>query len=282
MSHFRVLALTNDVEEALRPYNEQDDEFFTLKDSTELEKKYYEKYKEEGETISEYLKRDGYKVVSDESEIEECENERRSFALVKNEELIKCGYFCNPNTKWDWWSDSRDGFSRYDMSDFILKKEFEDVDVLDLRVKHIDFKAMLEKERERNREDYRKYIEALGHQPNFKSWDMLHKEYGEDFGKTDKESKIYWEQPDVKVYTEKITSWGNPDEYLCTEDEYVNKATYPFYTIVANGEWYERGEMGWFAIDSNVKDAIEFNKGFEKILSEVHPETEVHVVDCHI
>lgn len=282
MSHFRVLALTNDVEEALRPYNEQDDEFFTLKDSTKQEKKYYEKYKDKGETIAEYLKKDGYKVVSDESEIEDCEDDKRSFALVKDGELIKCGYFCNQNAKWDWWVDSRDGYSRYDMSDIILKKEYEGINILNLRVKHIDFKAMLEKEREENRKEYRKYIEALGHQPNFKTWDMLRKEYGKDFGKTDEEREIYWNQPDVQVYIAKITSWGNPDEYLCTEEEYANKATYPFYTVVANGEWFERGEMGWFGIDSNVKDPSVFNENFERILSEVAPETEVHIVDCHI
>ncbi len=54
------------------------------------------------------------------------------------------------------------------------------------------------------------------------------------------------------------------------------------YAILHNGEWIERGQMGWFGMSSNEKSKEEWDKQFADVIAQLDPEDEVTVVDCHI
>lgn len=66
---------------------------------------------------------------------------------------------------------------------------------------------------------------------------------------------------------------------LCELD--LDCVTVP-YAIVKDGKWHAQGKMGWFGSSSNDTEQDEWDKEFRALLSDLHPETLLTVVDCHI
>lgn len=67
--------------------------------------------------------------------------------------------------------------------------------------------------------------------------------------------------------------------------DYVEKernAAIATYAFVHNGQWHERGEMGWFGMANNEKDLDEWGKEFNKFLDSLPDDTLLSVYDCHI
>lgn len=56
----------------------------------------------------------------------------------------------------------------------------------------------------------------------------------------------------------------------------------PFCFVNEDGEWYEKGEMGWFAITTNEVDKDTWRAAFEEYISTVKDDCLVTVVDFHI
>jgi len=50
--------------------------------------------------------------------------------------------------------------------------------------------------------------------------------------------------------------------------------------VVADGQWYGKGDMGWFGMMSN-KDA-DWETKFEELFKNLNPEHYISIVDCHI
>ena len=79
------------------------------------------------------------------------------------------------------------------------------------------------------------------------------------------------------------TDWqGNPFKRLKDEyDWHYTNDDMPF-CVVIDGEWYERGQMGWWACVSNEKDKDVWNEEVAKMLAEIPADSEVYNVDFHI
>ena len=69
---------------------------------------------------------------------------------------------------------------------------------------------------------------------------------------------------------------------MCTEQEYVDKTTYPISQIVTDDEWIAQCEVGWFGVTYNETPAKEYNKRVDEALAKIDPETNVYIMDCHI
>lgn len=272
MTHFRAVVVSDDYEKALRPYDENNKRAFKPKDCTD----------EFADKTREQIKICGFEIAESEKDEKAYLLHKQNYALFDGDKLVKGVYFCNPNAKYDYYADVT--YYNGDGSDhLVFKKEYEHIrDTNEIKLKYIDFPATMEKEREKRRKAYQKYVEVLGHVPNFKTWDMLKKEYGEDFSKEEKNRDIYWNQPDVKAYNDKICSLGNPDEYMCTEEEFVNKTTYPFTIFVTDKKWIAKHEVGWFAVTYDEIPAEEYNRRVDDAVKKINPETSVHIMDCHI
>ena len=75
---------------------------------------------------------------------------------------------------------------------------------------------------------------------------------------------------------------GNPRKQLKEDYEWhYSKEELPF-CIVIDGVWYERGEMGWWAMVSNEKDKNQWGNEIEKLLEKIPADAEVYSVDFHI
>lgn len=272
MTHFRAVVISNDYARALEPYCETDRDYFKPIDHTST---YAGKTKEE-------LKEEDFDIVTTDEEEQEDIQEKQDYARFDGDGLVKVIRFYNPNAKYDYYGERAYFRGNSEENDIVFKKEYGHIrGTKEIKLKYLDFPAMLEKERKRRRELYQRYVKILGHVPNFKTWKMFEDEYGEDFPKEEKNIDIYWNQPDVKAYNEKMCSWGNPDEFMCTEQEYVDRTTYPISQIVTDDEWIAEHEVGWWAITYG-HISTEYNKKVDKALANIDPETNVYIMDCHI
>ena len=62
----------------------------------------------------------------------------------------------------------------------------------------------------------------------------------------------------------------------------MDKIGTPYAYVDTNGNWYERGEMGWFGVSSNDKDEKSWNDEFKKFINNQKKSTIITLVDCHI
>jgi len=75
------------------------------------------------------------------------------------------------------------------------------------------------------------------------------------------------------------------EDYNCTEDEYAKRAAnnaISTFALVKDGEWYEKGEMGWWACVSNEMNQDEWNLKVNEMFNELPDDTLVSIFDCHI
>jgi hypothetical protein len=99
--------------------------------------------------------------------------------------------------------------------------------------------------------------------------------------KPDPDAPLYtgWQYGEDKDY-EKLKAEGYCDQAYAKDvsnlDEFI-----PF-AIVKDGEWYERGEMGWWCCVSNEKAEEDWDAEVKELLKELPGDTLLTVVDCHI
>lgn len=94
-----------------------------------------------------------------------------------------------------------------------------------------------------------------------------------------------WSEYEAKIAAgEKVDPyWDYGIEKDDTKEQYIKrKSSIATFAVVHNGEWYERGEMGWWGIVSNEKSTEEWETKFDSIIQSLDTEDEVTVVDCHI
>jgi hypothetical protein len=253
MSHFTVLVV-GDVESQLAPFNEN------------MEVPAYPKYTREFATnkLAEEIAR-YEKIVAENDEgrynIPACIEYLEKYRKYTPEEYFK--YLCedyenfdadgnplttyNPKSKWDWYSKG----GRW--GGFFTLKDGTKADKA--KKKDIDFDAMI-----------KKCVDNAS-----KNWDAAVNECGTDSEKD--VSNRYW------LYDIKDEDWkAGKDAYIAK----TTKGALHTFAVVKDGEWYERGEMGWFATVSNEKAFDQWIDEFESLLKSVKDDEILTLVDCHI
>lgn len=297
MSHFAVMVIGSDVEEQLAPYDEN------------IEVPEYRRSDVTEEDKQEMLQYFNSKRADEEeySSFEECYaahgEDWNGNRWRKDENGVWADYSrYNPKSKWDWYSVG----GRFSGAYITHVKEGVELQpenfgewygegIDSIEKKYIDFDAIRKEAEDDAREKYR-YIASLfkgGTIPHIK---MKWKDIVEMFKDkpTDELDKIYKAQDGV-IQWEKISKEHNKDEnfpsydtiddYQYTEDEYAERArkgSFLPFAVVKNGEWYERGEMGWWAMVSNEKSEEEWYETVQRLLDETDDDDLITIMDCHI
>lgn len=158
----------------------------------------------------------------------------------------------NPNSKWDWWCVG----GRWSG---LLRVKDENGNITDDdegKIKDIDFSPSTE--------------ESASHE---RWWDVViggaPLEEGED-----KFSFLLWE----KTKEEIIETYGTKENYV------TEKCKFRTYALLTpEGEWFEPGKMGWWAMTTETPESIkDYNKFFDDFLAKADPEWTLTIVDCHI
>ena len=229
----------------------------------------------------------------------------------KDEKMGKYGYWENPNPKWDWYQlgGRWNGFFKLKSPNMQSKVGPSGIfgnepihDTSQCLKGQVDFNGMMDVAGQKAKERWERVERIFGGQiPKLEiNWktDML------DDGKyanldIEEKRKIYNDQPGMKKLQEiKEKVWddkSNPDratiiwlelnDYQCTKEEYIEEArnsSFVTFAVVKDGNWYERGEMGWWACVSNEKDQKEWHNQFCSMVLDLPDDTLLSVYDAHI
>ena len=87
---------------------------------------------------------------------------------------------------------------------------------------------------------------------------------------------------DYSKKTEKDMWTG--EEYHPLKDDvkwHYTRSSVPF-CLVVDGEWIEKGQMGWWGISTNDKEQNAWNEEFFSIVDKLPEDSEFHLIDFHI
>lgn len=161
----------------------------------------------------------------------------------------------NPKSKWDWWADG----GRY--GGFLL-------------IKSPLTKGYPESWNCSGREAMKGFSWVDSAKFKDIQWELM--------AQREKEDRIrYWEEALGKSEFEMAYTYSI--KHGMTRDEYVNQP-YKFLTfavLMPDGNWYEKGKMGWWACVSNEEETWD-EKYKERFLDKADPELMLTIVDCHI
>jgi hypothetical protein len=295
MSHFAVLVIGDNVEEQLTKYDENIVMEKYVKHTKEQliaeEKKSIEDYKNTtyadyladpvkyAENVSNekhlnYLKEDFPKklVMTDEEIYQYATKWYEPEEIGPNGEVYSTH---NPDSKWDWYEVGgrfagqitvKDGVE-IENPNFSWGWRDEDKETIiasghktdTAYVKDIDFTKM-----HRTEEDYKSAL---------RYWELI----------------VEGVKPKNKKEEEMVKfNWYKPEFYL---ERYKDKETYAkcsssfsMWAVVKDGVWYEKGNMGWWAMSSETNDeAVDWEMNFfDRFIKDLPEDTLLTVVDCHI
>lgn len=163
--------------------------------------------------------------------------------LKENVQLFK---LTNPNAKWDWWEVG----GRF----CLYNKHNEAVNICKIK----DLRLF-------SQHDY-EVAERL--------YDLV---INEKFDGTDEEKQRFLVYNGWGISKDRMERAGSKEAFA---KDYAKFRTYAF---IKDGQWYEPGEMGWFACTNATPESQEaYDKAFDKMIEESNPEDCLVCVDCHI
>lgn len=204
----------------------------------------------------------------------------------------------NPNPKWDWyvvggrWSGYfpvKDGAQGKLGEPGVFRNTPEASTADSLRWGDVDIERARQEARDQAHQDFDGWEECFTEHGKAQSWkeilgDTLEKGTRKN---VDAARESYRAQATIQAYYKK-----NPHFWMCPVDTFghdrdayvqgkVNQALVPF-AVLKDGEWYQRGDMGWWGMVSDEKDPDEWAKQVSTLLDSLDPDTLVTIVDCHI
>jgi hypothetical protein len=299
MSHFACLVIGPDPEKQLAPYHEfectgDDNEYVQNVDRTEEARaEFTGEYgrthyadKSFAEFAQDYY---GWDLVPHGSAPDLSGPHKYGYVRLDEQgEVAQCIDRTNPNAKWDWYElgGRWTGF-------FTLKPgrtgergkpglttspaKFGTADMA--RKGDIDFERMRD---EAAIDAYATWDKAqrFTEGETWEPWGTVRERFGED---VDAARDYYWAQPPVKALRK--AGYYEVDHLLCDREGFADDARLEAgvtFAVVKDGQWYERGKMGWFGSVSDEKDKGEWYMQFCQLLSELPDDTLLSVWDLHI
>lgn len=300
MSHFSVLVIGDDVDRQLKPFHEYEstgtnDEYVQDIDVTE-------ECREHG--LDWHCLED--KTVTDEAQIDRNGEHKWGYAIVdKQGKLLKAVNRTNPNRKWDWYevggryaghftvkpgvSPEAPNFS-WGWDEASMREVADGRHADSVRKGDVDADAMMADAEKRARERWAFYSAAIAGTPESEPWASFTKRVDAEEFTIEQAREQYHAQPRVKALRSKEAmdkiGWdASPEDFPATEDEYVRRAradALSTFAVLHNGQWHERGNMGWWGIVSNEKEAKTWEDEFMALWDSLPDDTLLTVVDCHI
>lgn len=223
-------------------------------------------------------------------------------------DVVECVDRTNPNGHYDWygiggrWS----GFFRltenvfagalgepgtyerllpWEERDRLQAERLVNRQVDQARKRDIDFEGMRDAAATEALDRYDR-VHAVIAGREVQSWEDVRVRHEEDYKAARKE---YWEQPVLRDLNEsgdqELRFLLRIENYLVSREEFEARArrnAVQTFAVVKEGQWYEKGEMGWFGLATDEKDEETWSREFEALLDSLPDDTLLTVVDCHI
>jgi hypothetical protein len=80
--------------------------------------------------------------------------------------------------------------------------------------------------------------------------------------------------------------WGyNLEDFQVSREEYcldAARASFVPYAVIKDGQWHQKGEMGWFGVSNNEVSKSKWTAQVANMINELPEETLISIYDCHI
>lgn len=285
MSHFTVLVIGDNIEEQLAPYSEQI--------CVEKYKKGEVSQEDKDQMLDYYKRNKGFEGTFEECYAQYGEDWNGNY-WEQDENGVWCEYSTyNPKSQWDWyqvggrWSGFfklKEGAEGMTGEQGIFKREVRDGYVDSAKKKDIDFESMRNVAGEEAAAEYDRVFEIIKDTELNESWEQVRERFGTD--KIDEARKFYGSQERVVAFQKAYNSpFVHVEQFNIPREEFIRIARdgkCSTYAVVKNGEWFEKGEMGWFGISVNEQDQNTWNQFIVKTLEETGDDELITLVDCHI
>lgn len=211
--------------------------------------------------------------------------------------VVKCIDRTNPNKKWDWWQlggrwsghlrvkegalafHGHPGLAGARSSDHRLAAD-------QALVRDVDFDTPRAEARSKAYALWDKVHAVVSRHPPFEDWDTVRARYP---GALDDARDFYWAQPAIAALKEAFKdSWGLDQELEAARadrEAYAQRcadSALNTFAAVKDGQWYERGGMGWWGMVFDEKDKDAWTREFAALLDGLPGDACLSVVDCHI
>lgn len=228
--------------------------------------------------------------------IDSCSEEPKyGYILVDdNQNVLSVIRRTNPNAQWDWyqvggrWS----GFLKLKPNcggsvgekNWMVKGDPPPDHVDSARKGDIDFEGMMADSEARAAETYDKARALIDpHLEDFVDWETVRE--NQDDIKTARE--VYGDQEAVKAFrsSKEFGFFSSVEDFLVEREVYLETArnsSFVTFALLINGEWFEKGSMGWWGMASDEKDQGHWNREFTAKVMALPDDTQLTVVDCHI
>lgn len=209
----------------------------------------------------------------------------------RDERTGRYGYWSNPNSKWDWYqlggrwrgyfklkpktegrvgnAGAFDNEAPENTADQVYKGD-------------VDFDAMRDEAAVKAGEDWDQVHKVLDGR-SYPVWGDFVKEYEGDIDAARAAFHSHGVVTDISAAG--IRLWDGDDVCHFSREEWVQQArdcAISSFAVIKDGEWYERGSMGWWGVVSGEKDKSDWNKQFAELLDNLPDDTLLSVYDCHI
>ena len=298
MSHFSVIIVNtdgiNDIDEQLEPFDESIEvPEYVVKELTEEEKQSFIDY---------YVKNENAKSSLGFAKLYKEYGERWNDNTWKKRgnKWVKVSTY-NPQSQWDWYQIGGRWAGMLKLKENcegvagepgVFDNEIEAGYCSQTLKKNIDIEGMRKQALESATKCF-DVLEGIVQGENFETMAEVEARLVKE-GKTFIENKEqYWEQSVLKRFEKYKESkhneffgiFSNPDEYKMGREAYLRMKTngaISAYAFLLNGEWNQRGKMGWFGCSNDEMTETEWSEKFNQMFDELPDDALVTVVDCHI
>jgi hypothetical protein len=263
----------------------------------------------EAETLAKFVEGwYGHKVVPFGEQPDLVGKHKYGYTLVDSGgTVVKVVDRTNPNKKWDWYSVGGRWTGYFKLKAVgvgVLGKpgiqaiasdyKAPERDRADLcRKCDIDIEGMRNEAEEKAARKYDLVWSIIGAHQRPLTWEevkKLHQNGVDGKGRPnvdfDAARKYYNQQPAVVALRENETAtWYEVDDFLVAREEYLRRAragALTTFAVIKDGQWYERGSMGWWGVVSNEEDHDEWNIKFASLIDGLPDDTILTIIDCHI
>lgn len=298
MSHFAVLVIGDDYEAQLAPYHEFEctglnDQYVQNMDKLAEAKEEHQK-NAKTELLRSFITGwyGSVEIGPDDTPDIEGAHKYGWVRVDASDNVLEFVDRTNPNSRWDWYTvggrwrgffQAKAGSLASVGAPGVFANE-PTFNADHLRKGDVDFDGMRAVAEAEAEIAYTKYEDAVGDLTG-ESWPTILAKHPEDI---DAARAEYQEQPIVKALN--AAGLGDPFEdpieaYGCGREEFVRKAiervAVPF-AIVRDGEWFEKGRVGWFGMSDDKFSQADWNREVQKLYDGLSDDVLLTLVDCHV
>lgn len=164
----------------------------------------------------------------------------------------------------------------------VPKAKPKSVEADSCQMRDLDLEGMQDRAAEKAGKTWDEFNAAVAGRP-YPDFEALRNEHG-----IEKARELYHADPvvqDVRKADFFFLSDDDVKALLKSREDYVERArrrAFSTFAVVKDGKWYERGEMGWWAVVHDEKEADKWEIEFHSLVTGLDPDTYITVIDAHI